>query len=56
MLNYLAVSGIAFSILYVLSEIGITVFGHLIQMKRETGVPIKIQFIHALNRNEDKSL
>lgn len=55
MLNYLAVSGIAFSILFVLSEIGIAVFGHMIQMKRETGVPIKTQFMNILTRNEYKS-
>lgn len=48
MLKYLAASGVALSALFVLSEIGVTVFGNMLKTKRDSGVPIAIQLLTAL--------
>lgn len=48
MLNYIVVSGIAISILFILSEVGINVLGNMMKTKRAVGIPIKIQLVHAM--------
>ncbi|MFL2100105.1 hypothetical protein [Desemzia sp. FAM 23991] len=52
MLKYITASGIALSVLFVLSEIGVNVFENMIKTKREAGVPIKIQIMNALKNRQ----
>ena len=52
MLKYIAASGIALSALFVLSEIGVNVFGNMLKTKREAGVPIKIQLMNAIKNRQ----
>ncbi|AEB29893.1 hypothetical protein CAR_c12010 [Carnobacterium sp. 17-4] len=54
MLKYIAVSGFILSTLFVLSEMGVTVFGNMIKTKRETGVSIEIQVANAIKKSENK--
>lgn len=54
MLKYIAASGIVLSALFVLSEMGVNIFGNMIKTKRETGVSIKIQVTNAIKKDKNK--
>ena len=43
MLKYITFGGVAISVLVVFSEIGIHGLGDMRRLKRETGIPVKIQ-------------
>lgn len=46
--KYIAAGGIALSILYLLSEIGIEMFGNMLKIQRENNTPIKVQVKNAM--------
>lgn len=48
MLKYIVASGIALSVLYLISEIGVDVFGNMIKIQRETKTSIKTQVTNAI--------
>lgn len=48
MLKYIAASGIALSVLYLISEIGVDVFGNMLKTQRETKISIKTQVMNAI--------
>lgn len=52
MLKYIAASGIALSVLFVVSEIGVSVFGNMLKTKREVGISIKIQLTNAIKNRQ----
>lgn len=52
MLKYLAASGIALSVLFFLSELGVNALGSMIKNKREVGVPIKIQLMSVIKNKQ----
>ena len=52
MLKYIVASGIAGSVLFVSSDIGINAFGNMLKIKKETGVPIKIQLMRLIKKRQ----
>ena len=52
MLKYIVASGNAGSVLFVSSEIGINAFGNMLKIKKETGVPIKIQLMSLIKKRQ----
>lgn len=52
MLKYLLASGIALSALFFVSEIGVDALGNMLKTKRETGIPIKVQLMHAKKKSK----
>ena len=52
MLKYIAASGIALSVLYFISELGVNALGDMLRTKREVGVPIKIQLMNAIKNRQ----
>ena len=48
MLKYIAANGIALSVLYLLSEIGVDVFGNMLKTQRETKISIETQVTNAI--------
>lgn len=52
MLKYIAASGIALSVLFVVSELGVNVLGNMLKTKREVGIPIKIQLTNAIKSRQ----
>ena len=52
MLKYIVASGIAGSVLFVSSEIGINAFGNMLKIKKETGVPIKIKLMSLIKKRQ----
>lgn len=52
MLKYILVSGIALSVLYVLSEVCANVLSNMLKTRRELGIPIKTQILNLIKKKD----